>query len=918
MIAPDAHLVAHVRFDRLSPGGRCPDGSGFGRAPELVGGGRVVPDARFGRCLRLDGTGGLRYLDDPELRLDGSFSVELWVAPRLPVGKCVLVAHLVRAPGTRRTRVPLCELSLSDAGLGTRVLAGPVHATTVRFETPDWRHVAVTYDAGSKQCFTYVDGALAGIHVPGTRDVQGDVTELWIGTDGEGDLGFEGSVGTLRLYDRYRHASEIVEAMHDDRTPRADPGPPRPVVHLPFHDIGADGTSSDATGNGHHAVARGSPITVIDGFFGRSAELDGVRDSFEIAPTDELRLEDAFTIEAWVHPVGVSEVDAIVDVPTELEGRHTPRYALHLERGHLRAYVDGDNVGVATRRLTSRSWHHVAATWDGAVREVRLFIDGEPAPLDRNGRTPSARITDADRHPIRIGYRGTPSYYTGRLAGLRLYDIALDGGQVRADMHRDRHAAGTAFELNYPISFRFFDDDDENTLSIVEEGALGRVCHLAVRNDNLVPIELPPRRDPTPGPDNHHLELRFRPHTLNADSLDAITVLNAGWRIAHRVSDDGMQSLYAVCPDGLVLQPGRRHMLTLAHVHADPSGGARTTRASLHYDSLDYLGDETPLRGSRLERLDVVDRRGRAEPPLRVGFVGSNAITNDGQPNTLTLSLANTSATEPIVLRGPAGPAPVSRFLLDVDEVPNDADPLSWALATHTQVSSIDVVVGRWDITWEKDEFGPSTIWTLHPLDDDVTIAPGEEVRVTLAQLKSNMASGTSELRIRHENVPGYQDGRTTLAIEKCPWIWTSADVTKVRNVLQAELDALGSRLDELEHTHGQDAADVSARFDDLIESILGVAATLEQFKEDTLFSLERRDVERYQEVWTLNYHIESLRTQIVELMDTALRKGSDVTITQVSSGRILDAHQVGGAYDFRAVTREGVTPTRIWKINTR
>ena len=246
MIAPDAHLVAHVRFDRLSPGGRCPDGSGFGRAPELVGGGRVVPDARFGRCLRLDGTGGLRYLDDPELRLDGSFSVELWVAPRLPVGKCVLVAHLVRAPGTRRTRVPLCELSLSDAGLGTRVLAGPVHATTVRFETPDWRHVAVTYDAGSKQCFTYVDGALAGIHVPGTRDVQGDVSELWIGTDGEGDLGFEGSVGTLRLYDRYRHASEIVEAMHDDRTPRADPGPPRPVVHLPFHDIGADGTSSDA------------------------------------------------------------------------------------------------------------------------------------------------------------------------------------------------------------------------------------------------------------------------------------------------------------------------------------------------------------------------------------------------------------------------------------------------------------------------------------------------------------------------------------------------------------------------------------------------------------------------------------------------------------------------------------------------
>ncbi|MEQ6902118.1 LamG-like jellyroll fold domain-containing protein [Nocardioides sp. YIM 152588] len=906
--------LARVRFDRLSAGGRFPDGSGAGRAPVLLGGGVVVPDDRFGRCLRLDGSGGVRYGDAPALEIGGSFSFELWFAADPTPTAGVLWQHRVRRRGSEET-LPLVEAEVSADGLRVRV--GDT-TTPPLAPAEGWRHVAVTADEGARQFLVYLDGVAAGTFPAPLPPIDPSWSELWIGTDADGGRRLTGSVGSLRVYDRLRGAGEIVEGLHRDRAVRPDPGVPRPLVHLPFHVVGADGLSPDESGNAHHAAARGAPRAVADGFLGRSTELDGHADSFEVAAAADLRPVQALTIEAWVHPVGVSEVDAIVELPTEPVGRRPPRYGLHLERGHLRAYVDGDNVAVATARLTSRSWHHVAVTWDGDVREVTLLVDGVPVPVEGDGRTPSARITYLDEPPLRIGARGTPSHYAGRLAGLRLYDRALSREEVAADLHADRVAAGAAFDLNYPISLRIFDDGGGSTLSIVEEGALGRVCHVAVRNDNVVPIEFPASHDGAPGPDHHHLELRFRPFTLSADALSSIAVLSAGWRIAHRIGDDGTQSLYALLPTGLTLRPGERHVITLAHVDADPGGGARSTRVLLRYGSLRYADDRTPLVGSRLERLEVVDRRGLSEPPLRVAFVGPGTITNDGRPNRLVLVLSNTSPTEPVLLRGPAGAAPVSRFLLRFDEAPDRATPLTWAVATHDEVAATEISTGRADLFCDKDELGPATIWTLRPLDEDVTLAPGGEILLELDGLRTTMAEGTGELHVEHENVPGFQDGRCTVRIEKRPWVWGADDVAAVRAGLPERAAALASVVDGHREALAHLDAELRRAFDHTESRIAEAARDIEALARElaALREAAERLAQRSDgQDLALERALADVARRLDDLSRSMLRKGAPVTITQQASGRTLDAYRLGG---YEVVTREGVTFTRIWTIDPR
>ena len=82
----------------------------------------------------------------------------------------------------------------------------------------------------------------------------------------------------------------------------------------------------------------------------------------------------------------------------------------------------------------------------------------------------------------------------------------------------------------------------------------------------------------------------------------------------------------------------------------DGRGGSRSTQVECHYKNLQLAGSDVPLIGSRLHYLAIMDELPSQDPghaPVRIDWVGSNTVLNDGQSVTLTLRLRNEFSTPP-------------------------------------------------------------------------------------------------------------------------------------------------------------------------------------------------------------------------------------------------------------------------------
>jgi hypothetical protein len=195
----------------------------------------------------------------------------------------------------------------------------------------------------------------------------------------------------------------------------------------------------------------------------------------------------------------------------------------------------------------------------------------------------------------------------------------------------------SSFDQRHPLGFRLADDRWHPSISIVDESLHGRTLHLVLTNTNPKAIELPPSRSSEedspeivgtrpPTSDDHHLEIVFRPGTLNLKDISSISPLDTNWHVRGQENNDGTLSLCLGRPHGLVLPPGGVLTVSLAPVRAIALGGSRSTRVELRYRHLRYLGESQKVGGHRLAHLDVVNQRGRAEPPFAVGFIGSNGV----------------------------------------------------------------------------------------------------------------------------------------------------------------------------------------------------------------------------------------------------------------------------------------------------
>jgi len=188
-------------------------------------------------------------------------------------------------------------------------------------------------------------------------------------------------------------------------------------------------------------------------------------------------------------------------------------------------------------------------------------------------------------------------------------------------------------------------------------------------------------------------------------------------------------------------------------------------------------GDSNPYNNSATETLEMIQRQGKANIPLYVGFFSSNRVLNtNNQESNLKLRITNTSES-PITFNYDSDATNRSQLIVAL-EVGNAAT-VPWALGTADQVNNVEVSIAgdKWQKTAGPENKGSTLEWTFSPKSADVPLASKETLQVVLSKIVTAHPTGTANLYLRYKYVPGYQDGEFICPIEKAPLVFPEKNV---------------------------------------------------------------------------------------------------------------------------------------------
>lgn len=313
-----------------------------------------------------------------------------------------------------------------------------------------------------------------------------------------------------------------------------------------------------------------------------------------------------------------------------------------------------------------------------------------------------------------------------------------------------------SFVRTHPLSFELLNDEDQNQIFIVDDDKPASDLHLRVTNNSEQNIELP-EFIPGANSDQYHFELIFRPGTLAL--AQNISTLQMGWNIKADKNTDDTFSVRLTYEIGLTLHSRETQIITLQNVRANNRAGAHQSHAEFK------IGWSTELTiEERLTRIDVINRRGRKDLPLHIGFLGSNTVLNDGKTsNTIRLRLANILKEHEIQFNDDCHPD-ATRLVFRFDS----GESKDWALGSDSEVENIEVSVKQPGWSVRGDFEGETPEWILS-CNRDIHMEAGKYIEIEFTGIVSSIRSGLTYLHISYENIPGYWDGRIVQGLEKTP-----------------------------------------------------------------------------------------------------------------------------------------------------
>jgi Tfp pilus assembly protein PilX len=163
---------------------------------------------------------------------------------------------------------------------------------------------------------------------------------------------------------------------------------------------------------------------------GRNAgglRFDGFDDFVEIPNASAFQVTTSLTVAGWIRQTSAFPTGTFVCTILRKGDGNPNNWQLCLTNGRVEFVLEnGDGSGVQGNTvLSTNTWHHVAATWDGA--NVRVYVNGV---LDN---TPVARTAaiGTDTRPVYLGGRvGATDITTGVLDDVRFYSRALTAEEI--------------------------------------------------------------------------------------------------------------------------------------------------------------------------------------------------------------------------------------------------------------------------------------------------------------------------------------------------------------------------------------------------------------------------------------------------------------------------------------------------------
>jgi hypothetical protein len=185
---------------------------------------------------------------------------------------------------------------------------------------------------------------------------------------------------------------------------------------------------ADASGQGNTGTISSATWTTA-GKFGKALSFNGTSAWVTVADAASLDLTNGMTIEAWVNPASGTGWRSVV----LKESAGGLAYALYSSNNASRpagyVHTTFDVALNGTAAVPLNTWTHLALTFDGAT--MRMFVNG--AQVSSQAVTGSAPVTAA---ALRIGGNSVwGEYFKGLIDEVRIYNRALNGGEIQTDMN---------------------------------------------------------------------------------------------------------------------------------------------------------------------------------------------------------------------------------------------------------------------------------------------------------------------------------------------------------------------------------------------------------------------------------------------------------------------------------------------------
>ncbi|AHJ31470.1 LamG domain-containing protein [Nodularia spumigena CS-584] len=338
------------------------------------------------------------------------------------------------------------ELTVGDGNWST--IIGPDVVSNI------WTHIAGTYDGNMLRL--YVDGVLCGtLETAYTPNGSCPLRIAAAGSGGSPASFFPGQMAEFRIWDVARTQADIQADMHN----RVSEQSPHLVAYYPLDEIKPGSTARmvpDLVGNHHgtamEALTAHSPVlsddqeSPLSSIHNVCLDFNGTKDYVEVPYTvmqfdgvdDYLELarplpifSSSFTVSMWVK------------IPTHKRGILLGDYGLEntlninfeiAADGRLRFFWYGTPDLYSVLKLEINEWHFISFVRDRENQKIYTYVDGV-LDLEHSGAIDDKTASVAHRigRDVRGSDHGT--VFEGRMADLRIWNVARTQNDIRADMY---------------------------------------------------------------------------------------------------------------------------------------------------------------------------------------------------------------------------------------------------------------------------------------------------------------------------------------------------------------------------------------------------------------------------------------------------------------------------------------------------